>query len=441
MLTTLAAALSLAASLAIDVPYLPQTDALCGGAAAAMVFRYWGDAHADAQEFAPLVDRRAGGIANDALTRAIGGRGWRTAPAGDSLAALRARIRDKQPIIVLLPDRGSLYHYVVVVAAGEETVVVHDPSWGPSRSIRVVDFEREWKAAGNWSLLILPPAPPAGSDQPRRDAASGESAAAGSRPAGTDNECDVRLNRALDEIRDRGLENADAALNAVRSHCPQAPGPLRELAGVRFAQRRWAEASGLAREALIRDPRDEYALDVLGSSLFMQDDDVGALRAWNQIGKPRVNRVRIDGLRHMRYQTVAEVIGIQPNMLLTAELFARARRRIAALPDHAMTRLAVKPESDGFATVDVVVVELSAVPRGTLEWAGAAARTLATRELDVAIPGATGQGEVWSAGWRWWSHRPGVDVGFAAPRVGRVPGVWKVDASWQSDAYASTPPN
>ena len=48
----LVAALSLAAIVAIDVPYLPQTDALCGGAAAAMVFRYWGEGHADAQEFA-----------------------------------------------------------------------------------------------------------------------------------------------------------------------------------------------------------------------------------------------------------------------------------------------------------------------------------------------------------------------------------------------------
>ncbi len=47
MLTTLTVALSLAASVALDVPYLPQTDALCGGAAAAMVFRYWGDRHAD----------------------------------------------------------------------------------------------------------------------------------------------------------------------------------------------------------------------------------------------------------------------------------------------------------------------------------------------------------------------------------------------------------
>src|SRR5205814_10116827 len=31
----------------LTVPFLAQTDALCGGAAIAMVFRYWGDAHAD----------------------------------------------------------------------------------------------------------------------------------------------------------------------------------------------------------------------------------------------------------------------------------------------------------------------------------------------------------------------------------------------------------
>src|SRR5881275_1298282 len=111
MLTTLAAALSLATSLSIDVPYLPQTDALCGGAAVAMVFRYWGDTHADVQEFAPLVDRRAGGIANDALTRAITARGWRTSQVGSSMNALGARVHDGQPVIVLLPDRGNLYHY------------------------------------------------------------------------------------------------------------------------------------------------------------------------------------------------------------------------------------------------------------------------------------------------------------------------------------------
>src|SRR5580765_853103 len=156
MLITLTAALSLAAALAIDVPYLPQTDALCGGAAAAMVFRYWGDAHADAQAFAPLVDRRAGGIATGALTAAVNARGWRTGHV-ETLAALGARVRDGQPVIVLLPDRGDRYHYVVVTGTSEKAIVVHDPAWGPSRTIPPLDFERAWEAAGFWSLVILPP--------------------------------------------------------------------------------------------------------------------------------------------------------------------------------------------------------------------------------------------------------------------------------------------
>jgi hypothetical protein len=435
MFTTLAAALSLAASLAIEVPYLPQTDALCGGAAAAMVFRYWGDAHADAQAFAPLVDRRAGGIANDALIRAIESGGWRTARAGASLDALTARVRDGQPVIVLLPDRGTRYHYVVVIAATGDAIVVHDPAWGPSRSIPAADFERAWKAAAFWSLVILPPSLAPAAGELRRDPPPAVPPDGGSRESPPTSACDARLNRALDQIRERGLDQAEALLGEVRAECPGAAGPFRELSGVRFAQRRWSDAAALARDALRRDPRDEYALDVLGSSLFMLHDDIGALRAWNRIGKPRVNRVRIEGLHHIRYQTVAEVMGIQPNMLLTADLFDRARRRIAALPDHAATRLAVRPEADGFATVDVVVVELSAMPHGAVEWTGAAARTIANREVDISVPGISGQGEVWSAGWRWWTQRPGVSVGFAAPRARNLPGVWRFDGSWQSDTY------
>src|SRR5262245_51422090 len=74
-----------AAAPVLAVPFLAQTELLCGGAAAVMVFRYWGDAHADAQQFAPLVDRKAGGIADDALARAIDARGWRTQRLDGSL--------------------------------------------------------------------------------------------------------------------------------------------------------------------------------------------------------------------------------------------------------------------------------------------------------------------------------------------------------------------
>jgi hypothetical protein len=354
-------------------------------------------------------------------------------------------------VIVLLADRRDLYHYVVVTGVREDAIVVHDPAWGPSRTIRAAEFERAWRAARSWSLVILPDAGRVLSDSPRAEArgdgsrrtrpapesdivASGVARVPSDAPTPID-PCDAQLDRAVEQIRMQGLDRADGLLGEIRARCPGSAGPIRELSGVRFAQRRWSDAAALARDVLRRHPRDEYALDVLGSALFMQDDEAGALRAWNQLGKPRVNRVRIEGLHHTRYQTVAELMAIQPNMLLTAEMYGRARRRLEELPDHTATRLAVKPEADGFATVDVVVVEIATTPHGAVEWAGAAARTAANREIDASVPGVSGQGEVWSAAWRWWSNRPGVSVGFAAPHLRGLPGVWRFDGAWQSDTY------
>jgi hypothetical protein len=207
------------------------------------------------------------------------------------------------------------------------------------------------------------------------------------------------------------------------------------LSGVRFSQRRWQEAASLARDALALDPHDAYALDVLGSSLFMENDALGALRAWNQIGKPRVNLVRIEGVRRTRHQAIVEALGIRPNMLLHADAFERARRRLDDLPDHSTTRLAVRPEADGFATVDVVVAERETVPRGAVEWTGAAVSAAVNREVAVAIPGSGGQGQVWSARWSWWSGRPGVSASFSAPRMRSLPGIWRVEGSWQAETY------
>jgi hypothetical protein len=452
MLATLTAALSLAASLsdprAMNVPFLAQTEALCGGAAAAMVFRYWGDLHADVQEFAPLVDRRAGGIANGVLADAVRARGWRvdqievpggapevpgTVDAVTALDALKARVRMGQPVIVLVPDRGFRYHYVVVTGSSSEAIVVHDPSWGPSRLIPEKDFARAWRAAEYWSLVILPPAR-AVSEPARLEPAPVKEVEAV--PAPIAGPCEARLDRALAEIRARGFDHADALLGQVRAECPDAAGPLRELSGVRFAQRRWQDAAALARAAIAREPHDAYALDVLGSSLFMQDDAVGALRAWNQIGKPKVDLVRIDGVRHTRHQTIVEALGIHPNMLLKAEMFERARRRLDELPDQSTARLAVRPGSDGFADVDVVVAERAMIPRGAAAWVGAGVRAGIDREVGVTVPGVTGQGEVWSARWRWWNERPGVSIGFAAPRPRGLPGVWRVDGSWAVETFA-----
>jgi hypothetical protein len=167
----------------------------------------------------------------------------------------------------------------------------------------------------------------------------------------------------------------------------------------------------------------------------MQNDFHGALRAWNRIGKPRLDSVRIDGLAHMRYSLLARALGLTANGLLTDRQLTFAERRLQQLPDRVSARIAYRPESDGFATVDVVVVERAPRPRGPIEWAGAGAQTLVDREVRTAIPGRTGQGEVWTASWRWWTDRPLVAIGFSAPRVGALPGVWRVEGSWEVQTY------
>src|SRR4029077_9835184 len=135
---------------------------------------------------------------------------------------------------------------------------------------------------------------------------------------------------------------------------------------------------------------DAYSLDVLGSSLFMQNDPVGALRAWNQIGKPQLDIVRVDGLHHARYQAIVEALAVPSGGVLTADAFALAQRRLDELPDRSSARLTVRPEADGFASLEGVIAERPARPHGVAEWASAGLHAAVDREVDVSVPGFAG---------------------------------------------------
>jgi predicted double-glycine peptidase len=144
----------------LTVPYVRQTKILCGGAAAAMVFRYWGDKHADANQFATLLDRAAGGLATGVLANAIEDRGWRVVRFTGSIESIADLLRDGRPVIVLLRVRNGRFHYVVVVGSTDTHIVVHDPARGPSQFIPVRKFVGAWEPTGFWALLVLPGRPP-----------------------------------------------------------------------------------------------------------------------------------------------------------------------------------------------------------------------------------------------------------------------------------------
>ncbi len=425
---------ALLAALTLNVPFLPQTPALCGGASVAMVFRYWGDRHADVQQFAPLVDRRAGGIADTVLVEAVRQRNWRATPLVGTIDLLRERIAAGQPLILLLEDRPGRFHYVVAVGADEQTIVVHDPTWGPGRQYPSGELARRWAAANYWALLIEPQSTPSSE---RRAGLSGPPVE--TEPPRSATPCDRLLDAALDVIASDGLDKADVLLDGVIRACPRSAAAVAELAAVRFAQDRWHDAQTLAEQAVALDPSYQYAWEVLASTRFVQDDAHGALGAWNRTGKPQLDSVVIDGLSRTRYSLVAQVAGLTPNTTLTASAYRLAERRLKALPNQLAVRVDYKPDADGYATVHVAIAERAQRPQGSASWIAMGVRAMVTKEARIALPGWTGQGEVWSGSWRWWSGRPRVAMEFAAPVVGGLGGVSRAGVSWEQQTYWQRP--
>jgi len=428
----LVAALSIAVSATarLDVPYVPQSPSLCGGAAAAMVFRYWGDSHADVEPFAALVDRAAGGIATDRLVGAIRDRRWNAMPFTGTEQTLRDQLAAHHPIILLIEDHPNAYHYVVAVGADKDDIFVHDPSWGPSRRFKRTELARAWGGANFWALLVLPSA-----IMPSHTLQAAPAAVDAPTTAVT--RCDELLRAAVEEIGQKGLDSAETALTQVHNACPSSAAPIAELAGVRFAQRRWRDAADLAQTASETDPANTYAWDVLGSSRYMLDDLHGALAAWNHIGKPKIDAISITGLRRTRYQIVAEAIALKPNTLLTVEDLRLAERRLEQLPDQSHTRVSFVRNNEGYATVDIAVAEQGTLPHNVGGFAAVAANGAINREVTLTVPGTEGQGEIWSGTWRWWENRPRVAFEFAGPRVGFLPGTWRVNASWEAQTFAT----
>jgi hypothetical protein len=86
----------------LDVPYLPQTEALCGAAAAAMVMRYWGARDIAPQSFSSLLRGDGSGIATADLATSLNSRGWRAFDLAGSVDSVKHHLRRGRPVIALV---------------------------------------------------------------------------------------------------------------------------------------------------------------------------------------------------------------------------------------------------------------------------------------------------------------------------------------------------
>jgi hypothetical protein len=362
----------------LDVPYLPQTEDLCGGAAAAMVMRYWGDRDVRPDAFARLVDRSAGGIRTSALVDDLRRGGWIVVSGPGSAADVTRELGRGRPVIALIQDRPGRYHYVVIVGSTAESVVYHDPAKMPDRTVRMQEFDEAWAKAGRWMLILLPK--------------------------------DTKDAKDAKDTKEHADESA--------------------LAGD------WSAAAKDARRTVARDPSDAHAWNVLAAAEYVQHHDFAALDAWNHVGKPVLDTIDVTGLQSTRYQVVANAVEVAPGALVTPAALRLAERQVRDLPSIDTATVTYRPLEDGRAQIDAAVVERDRTPSSWPSWAGIGVGAAADRQLSTTFANPTGGGDAITATWRWWGHRPLYAASYSAPAPRALGGgVWDVEASRETQTF------
>lgn len=156
----------------LDVPFVNQGKNGCGAASIAMIMQYWqrqqGQAvRADAEQIQQeLYSRKAHGIYASELARYLDQHGFRTFAFRGQWSDLKEHLEKGRPLILALkPPRQADFHYVVVTGLdwGQGVVLTNDPAERKLLKRERVDFEKEWKATGSWTLLAVPRQPDPGS--------------------------------------------------------------------------------------------------------------------------------------------------------------------------------------------------------------------------------------------------------------------------------------
>ena len=150
----------------LDVPFVRQQGNGCGAASLAMVLQYWQfqqhltmEPAADPGEILrALYSRAAGGIYASDMERYLQRQGFRTFAFRGEWSDLREQLEKGRPLIVALKAERAQLHYVVVAGLDwqQDVVLKNDPAQRKLLKQERSEFEKEWKAAGNWTLLAVP---------------------------------------------------------------------------------------------------------------------------------------------------------------------------------------------------------------------------------------------------------------------------------------------
>lgn len=147
----------------LDVPFVEQQKNACGEASIAMVMQYWqrqqGHAAVDPAQILRTAPPGRHGMAATTMLGYFEQHGYRAFAYVGEWADLEHQLTKGRPLIAALkPDGDEDLHYVVVAGVDDpdQVVLLNDPAQRKLLKQDRQQFEREWKATGNWTLLAVP---------------------------------------------------------------------------------------------------------------------------------------------------------------------------------------------------------------------------------------------------------------------------------------------
>jgi ABC-type bacteriocin/lantibiotic exporter with double-glycine peptidase domain len=150
----------------LSVPFFRQQKNGCGAASVAMIVHYW-HGSAPAVQSAPspqsiyqeLYQPELRGIPLVEMRRYLEQLGFRAFTFRGQWADLEKHIAKARPLIVALKKKASgRTHFAVVIAAGDDSVWLNDPTRRSAARISRSEFTRQWDLADRWLLLATPAA-------------------------------------------------------------------------------------------------------------------------------------------------------------------------------------------------------------------------------------------------------------------------------------------
>jgi hypothetical protein len=260
--------------------------------------------------------------------------------------------------------------------------------------------------------------------------------------------CNRIVAGAAGAVDDGDVDRAEHLLVESLEDCSGHPGLLRELAALRFLQDRFAEAGEFALRLIEMEPDSDWAWDLLGTTRYLSDDPTGALRAWNHVGRPVVQEVRISGYdgaagsiqagesasRGAAASVLAGAAGVTRGEVVTPGALVRGERQLTSVPAISRARLDYRPVAGGEAVVEGAVVLDPVHPLRRSDLAPHALRAL-VGNVRFAASNPLGRLERWSLAGRFEGRLRQVEGSLAHP-FGSGRGAWSASMAHEVGRFA-----